>query len=86
MPRYVVEHEYREPLTDEMHNEEARRADPCLAQYGVKWKATYLAADRMKAMCDFEAESAEQIMTALRSADVPFARVWQATRYGADKE
>jgi hypothetical protein len=86
MAKYIVEHEYREPLTDEKHLEEARRADPCLAQYGVKWKATYLATDRLRAICEFEAESSEQIMSALRSADVPFARVWQATWFGLEKD
>ena len=85
MPRYVVEHEYKAPLTEEQHSEEARRADPCLAKYGVKWKATYLAADRMKMLCDFEAETAEEIMNALRSAEVPFVRVWQASFWGAEK-
>lgn len=81
MPHYIVEHEYQEPLTDERHTEEGVRADPCLQQHGVKWCGSWLAADRMKMICDFEATSAEEIRDALRSAEVPFARVWPATRY-----
>jgi len=81
MNRYIVEHEYKSPLTDELHNEEAKRADPCLAQYGVTWKASYLSTDRMKQICEFECETAEHIRNALRSAAVPFARVWQAEKY-----
>lgn len=81
MPSYVVEHEYETPLTDEKHNAEAQRADPCLARYGVKWRRSYLATDRMKMVCEFEAESNEHIRSALRSAEVPFARVWQAHKY-----
>ncbi len=81
MQKYVVEYEYKAPLTDTRHDEDARRIDPCLAQYGVTWKASYLASDRMKMICEFEAESAEQIRNALRSADVPFARVWAALKY-----
>ena len=81
MQKYVVEHEYQRPLTDELHNEEARRADPCLARYGVTWVASYLAVDRMKQLCEFEAETAEQIRDALRSAEVPFVRVWPAIKY-----
>ena len=54
---------------------------PCLAEYGVLWKASYLATDRMRMFCEFEAESAEQIRNALRSAEVRFARVWPALKY-----
>ena len=81
MALYIVEHEYREPLTDEKHSEEAKRADPCLAKYGVTWKGSYLATDRMKMICEFEAESSEKIRDALRSAEVRFARVWQTHKY-----
>lgn len=83
MQKYVVEHEYKTPLTDEKHNEEAARADPCLKQYGVTWKCSYLSSDRMRMICEFEADSAERIRDALRSAEVPFVRVWPAIRYGA---
>jgi hypothetical protein len=81
MPLYIVEHEYKEPLTEEKHNAEAKRADPCLAKYGVSWKASYLATDRMKMVCEFESETSEKIRDALRSAEVPFARVWQTLKY-----
>ena len=81
MQKYVVEHEYKTPLSDEVHSEEARRLDPCLAQYGVTWMASYLASDRMKMICEFDAESAEQIRDALRSADVAFVKVWPAIKY-----
>jgi hypothetical protein len=81
MQRYIVEHEYKAPLTDQLHDEEAKRADPCLKQYGVTWVTSYLATDRMKMVCEFECESAEGIRDALRSAEVPFARVWPAIKY-----
>jgi hypothetical protein len=81
MKLYVVEHEYQEPLTDERHNEEAKRADPCLAKYGVTWKGTYLAEDRKRMICEFQADTQEHIVNALRSADVPFVKVWPAHKY-----
>jgi hypothetical protein len=81
MQSYLVEHEYKTPLTDKLHDEESARADPCLKRYGVTWKGSYLAVDRMKMVCVFEAESAEQIRDALRSAEVPFARCWPAIKY-----
>jgi hypothetical protein len=81
MAQYIVEHEYKTPLTDDVHNEEAKRADPCLKQYGVTWVASYLAVDRMKMVCEFEADSQEHIRNALRSAEVAFVRVWPAIKY-----
>jgi Protein of unknown function (DUF4242) len=81
MQHYIVEHEYQEPLSDEQHNAEGMRADPCLRQYGVKWHGSFLAVDRRRMICNFEAESAEQIRDALRSADVKFVRVWPVHRF-----
>ena len=81
MNRYVVEYEFKAPFTDERHNESAARLDPCLAQYGVTWLTSYLATDRLKMVCEFECETAEKIRGALRSADMPFVRVWQALKY-----
>jgi hypothetical protein len=81
MATYVVEHEYEKPLSEEQHNEEARRADPCLAKFGVTWKATYLSGDRLKMLCEFEGDSKDHIVNALRSADVSFVRVWPATKW-----
>jgi hypothetical protein len=81
MQKYVVEHEYKTPLTEALHDEESRRAEPCLQQYGVKWMASYLATDRMRMICEFEAETAEQIRDALRSAEVAFVKVWPALKY-----
>jgi len=81
MPQYIVEHEYKVPLTDELHNEDSKRADPSLQQHGVTWIATYLAVDRLKMLCEFEAESQEHIRDALRSAEVAFVRVWPAIKY-----
>jgi hypothetical protein len=81
MGNYIVEYEYKTPFTDEKHNEGAARLDPCLARYGVTWIASYLAVDRLKMVCEFEAESMEHIRDALRSAEVSFAKVWPALKY-----
>ncbi|MCA1829207.1 MAG: DUF4242 domain-containing protein [Myxococcales bacterium] len=83
MQPYIVEYEYETPLTDELHDQLAKRIDPCLAQYGVEWRVSFLAVDRMRMFCHFEAESAEQIRNALRSAGAGFSRVWPALRYAA---
>jgi hypothetical protein len=81
MPLYIVEHEYAQPLSEEAHKAEMARADPCLRQYEVTWKASYLAVDRMKMVCIFEAENAEQVRSAMRSGDIPFAKVWATYKF-----
>jgi hypothetical protein len=81
--RYLVEQEFSPPLTDELHDVLAKRLEPCLMQYGVTWKASFLATDRTRMTCEFECDSAEQLRTALRSADIAFVRVWQARKHAA---
>ncbi|HUJ26366.1 MAG TPA: nickel-binding protein [Myxococcales bacterium] len=81
MQRYVVEHEFNQPLTPKGFEDSSKKAGPCYQQYGVVWLASYLASDGLKMICEFEAESAEHIRDALRSAEVPFARVWPAHKY-----
>ncbi len=83
MKTYLVEHAYAEPLSDEHHSEETRRATPCLAQYQVTWKASYLAEDRLRMICEFEADTRERVVDALRSAAVAFVKVWPAHKYSS---
>ena len=54
-----------------------------IIQHGVAWKASYLAIDRMRMFCEFDADSGEQLRDAMRSAEIRFARVWPALKYQA---
>ena len=77
----VVEQVFDPPLTDEEHGRIGKRIDTCAGMRNARWMRSYLSADRKRMFCEFEAESAEQIRNALRSAEVRFARVWPALKY-----
>jgi hypothetical protein len=77
----ILEKEYDAPFTPEAHDAEAERLDPCLTAHGVRWIRSYLSLDRRRMICEFEADDAEAVRSACRSASVPFARVWTAEQY-----
>jgi hypothetical protein len=82
MAYLIAEYRYDPPLTDEQLNRESAALQPCLQAHGVRRLRTYLAADRTRGFCEFEAADAESVREAYRSAKVGFKRVWQADLYG----
>jgi len=78
MPHLIVETEFDPPLTEEEHNRQAQRLDPCLEAYGARWMRSYLSTDGRRIVCEFEAADAEAVRGAFRSARVGFTRVWTA--------
>ena len=81
MKTILVLHKYERPLTEELHGGEVRKLDPCLHQYGVTWKRSYLTEDRMQMWCEFEASDAETVRKACRSAEVPVAGAWPVHKF-----
>jgi hypothetical protein len=59
--------------------------DACLQAHGAKWRRSYLAKDRKRMICEFEAADAEQVRESARSAGVPFDRCWTADLYTLDE-
>ena len=82
MPYLIVEYRYDPPLTDEQLNRESAALAPCLEVRNVRRLRTYLAADRTRGFCEFEAADAESVREAFRSAQIKFKRVWIADLYG----
>ena len=78
MARIVMEQTFETPMSDEELSRFAERLDPCLDLRNGTWARSYLASDRKRMVCEFEAPDAESVREALRSADVPFDRVWAA--------
>ena len=74
----MVEQTFDPPLTDEEHDRAAKLLDPCLEQHGARWMRSYLAADRRRMVCEFEAADAETVRASYRTAGVAFERVWTA--------
>ena len=54
---------------------------PCLQARDVKWVGSNLAADGTRSICMFEANDAEAIREANRTAGLPFERIWAARVY-----
>jgi hypothetical protein len=84
MTHLIVEQTFEAPLTDEEHGRIGQRLDECLAAYGAKWVRSYLATDRRRMVCAFEAPDAEAVRGSYRSAGVVFDRVWTAELYTRD--
>jgi hypothetical protein len=83
MARVVVEQTFETPMSDEELSIFAKRLDPCLDLRNGTWARSYLAFDRKRMVCEFEAPDAESVREALRSANVPFDRVWSANVFDA---
>ena len=81
MAYLIVEQTFEPPLTDDEHNRMAARLDPCLESHGARWMRSYLATDRRRMVCEFEAPDAEAVRQSYRSAGEKFDRVWTAERY-----
>jgi len=85
MATMVVEQSFDHPLTSDELNAMARRVDPCLEAHGARWMRSYIAADRKRVLCEFEAADAEKVRESYRSAGVAFERVWTADVFSRDK-
>ena len=78
MPHIIVEYAFDHPMTDEEFDEMADRLGPCLDARNVRWVQSFLATDRKRRLCIFEAADAEAVRSAYRSARVGFERAWAA--------
>jgi hypothetical protein len=81
MAIFVCERAFATPLTPEAFAAGGEKLGPCLAVREIKWVASHLAADGARSVCLFDAENAELVREANRSAGMPFERVWQATTF-----
>ncbi len=81
MPHVVVEYLHTPPLPPDGLEKNGAKLGPCLQTRGVRWLTTYLASDRRRQICIFEAPDAESVRESYRSAGVAFERVWPATRF-----
>jgi hypothetical protein len=78
MVRLIVEYVFDPPATDALFNHHGEVLEPCLKANGVAWVESFVAADRKRRICVFDAVDAETVRSAFRSADVEFERVWVA--------
>jgi len=83
MSTLIVERSFPEPITDEALEGVMQRLAPCLAEYNVDYKGSFLSADRQRMICRFEAADAEAVRATNRAAEAPFDRVWVADLLGS---
>jgi len=83
MARIIVEYAFDPPRTPDELAADARRIDECLAVRDGAWRRSSVAPTGRHMVCEFEAPDAECVREALRSASVPFVRVWTADVYDA---
>jgi hypothetical protein len=86
MPHIIVEYAFERPITDEEFDAGAARLDPCLEARSARWLQSFLARDRMRRICIFEAPDAESVREAYRSAKIGFERAWVADPITDDDE
>ena len=72
------------PFDVERFNAAQRRNAPCLRVHGVHHTVSYVTRDGLRMICVFEAPDAESVRDALRSADIPFDRVWSSDVYAVE--
>lgn len=81
----VVEYRFREPISEEQLAAVTRDLDPALARRDVSWQRSYLSADQLRMICEFEAKNEQNVTDAHLEVSVPFESVWQATRSTAEE-
>ncbi len=84
MARVVVEQVFDPPMSDEDYSAFAKRLDPCLEARSAVWRRSYLATDKRRLTCEFDAPDADAVRTAMRSAGLEFERVWAAQVFAVE--
>jgi hypothetical protein len=78
MPHIIVEYVFDPPMTEEGFDAMGKALAPCLQERNVTWKGSYIAQDRRRRVCIYEAVDAESVRAAYRTAGVGFERAWSA--------
>ena len=84
MVTLIVERSFPQPVTEEALQAVMQRLEPCLVEYDVCCKGSFLSADRQRMICRFEAADAEAVRATNRAAEAPIDRVWVAGILGED--
>jgi hypothetical protein len=76
MPHFVVEYEFDPPVTEQAMGAAFESLKPCLEVRGVRRLRSWLADDRKRAICEYEAADTQSLRDAYRAASVGYARIW----------
>jgi hypothetical protein len=84
MAHVIMEQTFDSPITDEDLGNFARRLDECLELRQGAWVRSYVAADRKRMICEFDAPDAQSVREALRSTAFACDRVWSADIFAVE--
>jgi hypothetical protein len=76
MPYLIVEYSFDPPLTEENLKAAFEALKPCLEVRGIRRLRSWLAEDRSRMLCEFQAADSQTVREAYQSARVQYARVW----------
>ena len=79
MPRVIAERFFPQPIDIENLKIAARDGAGCLARHGAEYHYGYIAPDRRRMICVYEAPDAESVRIANRQTGMPFERAYTAT-------
>jgi hypothetical protein len=82
MPLIILESEFDPPISDDEFDALAEKVAPCLEERHATWVTSYMAMDRRRRICVFEARDAEAVRQAYRLSGVSFTRAWTAEQIG----
>ncbi len=74
----IVERVFPEPVTQDEIQAGEDRAAGCHEDYQVRFLKTYVARDRKRVVCVYEAPDAESVRTVQETADLPYEKLWPA--------
>jgi hypothetical protein len=86
MPLIIVETAFDPPISEEEFDAQAERTSDCLEERHARWVTSYMALDRRRRVCVFEARDAEAVREAYRMSGTKFERVWSAEQIRDDDE
>ncbi len=86
MTHILLEATFENPLTDDDLKGHVERVSPCLEQNNVRWICSFLSNDRRRRVCIHQADDAEAVRNAYRTANIPFDRAWPAELLSLDEK
>jgi hypothetical protein len=78
MPHFLVDYSFDPPLTEPALKGAFDALKPCLESRNIRRLRSWLADDRTRMVCEYEAADTQSVRDAYRSANVPYVRVWSA--------
>ena len=86
MVRVVVERTFEAPIDPDDFETPSERTQWCLDLHGANLQRSYIAGDRRRMVCIFDAPDAESVRDANRRAEALFDSAWTAKQYDAPDE